>query len=230
MCLACSHDRRVIGMPDIRLLVAEDSTLVRGLLAQHLEREEDFCVVGVARNGREAVDLAAKLHPDVVVMDLDMPLLNGVQATERITAQYPYIKVILLTAHDDLASIGRFSGAFASLNKGSTTQDLVTEIRRAHAAKGRTTPESVVTDYSTPLELLSIRSGLTGLEKSVLVAVVEAEHTIEQIAAGLAKELNKKVTVSSVKHALGRVMNKLHVEPRTRAALVKHVLEFVQNQ
>src|SRR5579871_6780498 len=105
-------------MSSIRLLVADDTTLVRRLIAHQLSSEGDLEVVGEAANGREAVEMAAKLRPDVLVVDLDMPYLNGAQATERIVSQFPYIKVILLTALEGLAAIGKTSGASECLNKG----------------------------------------------------------------------------------------------------------------
>jgi two-component system, NarL family, response regulator LiaR len=214
-------------MPSIRLLVAEDSTLVRQLLVHHLAREPHLEVVGGARNGREAVELALKLRPDVVVMDLDMPLLNGVQATERIMGQMPQVRVILLTAHEDLASVGRLSGAFACMNKSATPQEVVGEIRRAHESKRQRVHQEVpVNDHGVAIEVISTRYGLTDLERTVLERVIGAELTIEQIAGELASRTRQKVTVSSVKHTLGRVMTKLRIEPRTRAALVKHVLEL----
>lgn len=218
-------------MAEIKVVVAEDSNLLRSLLIHQLSQEPDIEVAGEARNGREAVDLAARIRPDVIVMDLDMPVLNGVQATERITSQQPYIKVILLTAHDGLASIGRISGAYASLNKGCTREELIAEIRRASTAGIRRSVDSNgAGDYSVATELLSVRGGLTDMEKSVLDAVIEAEMTLEQIAAALSTESDRPVTVSSVKHTLGRVMNKLRIEPRTRAALVKHVMEFARSR
>ena len=214
-------------MPRIRVLIADDTTLVRRLLAHQLTTESDFEVVGEAENGREAVEMASRLRPDVVVMDLNMPLLNGAQATERILAQQPYIKIILLTAHDDLASVGRLSGATECLSKSCTPQELATAIRRVQTSRS---PESagggMATGHQVAIERLAMRAGLSDSEKTVVERVVTTDLTIHQIAAALSNEQQKPVTDSSVKHALERAMNKLRIEPRTRAALVKHVLEF----
>ncbi|HEU4754049.1 MAG TPA: response regulator [Armatimonadota bacterium] len=216
-------------MARTQVLVAEDTTLLRKLLIQQLARETDIEVIGEAAHGREAVDLALRLRPQVVVMDLLMPFLNGVQATERITARYPEIRVVLLTAHEDLASLGRLGGAYECLVKGCTPQELVAAIRRAQAAapraRGGAGPAS---GYEAAVEHLAMRAGLTRREKAVAERVVLTELTLQQIGQALSAEWGEPVTESAVKHALERVMTKMVIEPRTRAALIKHVVAFQQ--
>jgi DNA-binding NarL/FixJ family response regulator len=217
-------------MPDIRVLIAEDSTLLRRLLVHQLNQEADLSIVGEAKNGRETVDLVPTLRPDVILMDLDMPVLNGAQATERITTQYPHIKVILLTAHEDLATLGRFSGAFSSLSKASTPAELLTEIRRAHSMRKQNANTSESSgNHTMAIEVFSTRAALSDLERQVLEIVINEELTLKEIAATLSAASGKEVSTSSVKHTLQRVMTKMRVEPRTRAALVKCVLEFQQS-
>jgi DNA-binding NarL/FixJ family response regulator len=217
-------------MSPIRLLVADDTTLVRRLITHQLASENDIEVVGEAADGREAVEIAARLRPDVLVMDLDMPHLNGAQATERITSQYPYVKVILLTALDGLASIGRTSGASECLNKGCTPQDLLAAIRRVHASRHQEAAKPASSgDYRIAIERLAVRASLSDREKTVVERVVGTDFTIHQIAHSLSTETNKTVSDSSVKHALERAITKMHIEPRTRATLIKHVLEFGEN-
>lgn len=215
-------------MPSIRILVADDQTLIRRLLVRRLSAEPDLDVVGEAENGRQAVDLAQKLRPDVIVMDLNMPLMNGAQATERIVAQQPFIKVVILTALDELASIGRFSGAFECLDKGCTPEELVATIRQAKESRGAVTEPTTGRDRRNTIERLSIRGGLTERERSVMEKVISTELTIQQIARALSEGAEDEVTASAVKHALERAMTKLRIDPRTRAALVKFVLEFEQ--
>ena len=221
------HENRDYFMHGIRLLIADDSTLLRCLLVQQLGAERDFTVVGEARNGREAVDLAARLRPDIVLMDLEMPQLNGVQATERIIGQHPHIKVVLLTGHEELASLGRLAGASLSVLKSASPQELTDQIRKVYAQeKNRPEGESNEANHQSAIELLTVRHALTEMERTVLEKTIVAELTMEQIAAALSANLEKTVTVSSVKHSLQRVMTKMRVEPRTRAALVRFVLEF----
>src|SRR5947209_6169476 len=122
-------------MPAIRVLVADDERLIRKLVAYMLARSAGLEVVGEASNGREAVDLALRERPDVIVMDLNMPELNGVQATERILAEHPHIRVVMLTDLVQLAPMGAFSGAAACLAKNCAPEELVAAIRRVHAAQ-----------------------------------------------------------------------------------------------
>src|SRR5437868_7902035 len=121
-------------MARTRVLIVDDETLLRGLLVQRLSLEADLEVVGEAVNGRDAVELAARLRPDVVLMDLSMPVLDGAQATERIVARNPHVQVIILTALRELAHVGKPWGAFESLNKGCSFPDLLQVIRRARTA------------------------------------------------------------------------------------------------
>ncbi len=217
-------------MPQTNILIADDTTLIRYLLAEQLNAVPDFHVVGTAEDGREAVDLALKLRPDVIVMDLDMPHLNGIFATERIRSRYSHIQVILLTAHNQLGAIGKFSGAFECLNKSCTPQELIAAIRRARTAARDAIAETKTSDRGTPyhtsLERVAQRASLTEREKRALEKIVTTEMTAEQIARALSLEMEQEVTVSSVKHAIERAAIKLRVEPRTRSALVKYVLEF----
>jgi DNA-binding NarL/FixJ family response regulator len=221
-------------MPGIKDLVADDTTLIRRLLVSQLSRESDLDLVGEAEDGRQAVECADELRPNVIVMDLDMPLLNGIQATEKIIAQHPEIKVILLTGHEELASLGRFSGAQECLNKNCTPRELVTAIRRAHAARPSDENDGAESGqkggHGATVERLAVRAGLTDREKAVVDQMVSTDRTISQIARALTTDPKKPATESAIKHAMERAMIKLNIEPRTRAALVKHVLEFPRGQ
>lgn len=225
-------------MPNIRILVADDTTLVRRLLAAQLAREPGFDVVGEAEDGRQAVEMARTQRPDVVLMDLNMPHLNGTEATERVLAQQPHVRVILLTAHEDLASLGRLSGAAESLDKGRTPQQIADAIRRVHAA-ARAAPKGDAAAAAAPapsdhavvaIERLATRFALSAREKTVVEKVVTTDLTNQQIALALSEETKTEVTASAVKHTLERAMTKLRLEPRTRAALVKHVLDGSNNK
>jgi DNA-binding NarL/FixJ family response regulator len=216
-------------VPTIRTLIADDTALLRRLLASQLARESDIEIIGEAEDGRQAVELTHKLRPDVVVMDLEMPHLNGTQATERILAQMPHVRVVLLTGDESLAPLGRLAGATECLIKNCTPQELAEAIRRSHASRGAASPDrGGGTDRRIALDLIATRSGLTERERSVVEKMVDTERTIQQIARNLSDEAGVPVTESAVKHALERAMVKLRIEPRTRAALVKYVLEFSQ--
>ena len=215
-------------MTATKILIADDTTLMRRLLAQALSREADMEVIAEAEDGRQAVELTLALGPDVVVTDLNMPHMNGVEAMEKILAVRPETKIILLTAHEDLLSLGRLSGAVECLDKSCTPHEVAAAVRRATAAKtpGR---EDATPGIRSTVERLSMQVGLTEREKNVLHKVVSTELTIGQISSALAAESKTKVSESAVKHTIERVMNKLHVEPRTRAALVRFVMERSQS-
>ena len=119
----------------IRILIAEDSQLMRELLAHHLRSVVGFDLLGCAVNGREIIDMAALHRPDIILMDLDMPILNGLQATEQILARQSYIHVILLTSHTDLASIGRLAGTSDCLNKNCSMSEIAETIRRVYGTQ-----------------------------------------------------------------------------------------------
>ncbi len=213
------------------ILIADDTTLIRTLLMSVLSREPDFSVVGAAEDGRQAVEMALKLRPDVIVMDLDMPHLNGIQAVERILSQYPHVSVVLLTAHKGLAPLGKFSGVSECMDKNCTPEELVNAIRRARENRAaQPQRKGGGLNYMASLAVLSTRAGLTDRERAVFEKAMNTEYTIEQIARALTLETKSEVTISSVKHALDRAITKLRIEPRTRAALVKHVLEFDPKQ
>lgn len=217
-------------MPKIRVLIVEDTNLVRRLLVHQLSREPDMDVVGEAMDGREAVAQAQKLRPDVIVMDMDMPVMNGLEATERILAQLPGTQILILTMHEDMVSVGRLVGAFETLHKGCEPDDLVAAIRRAFRAR-QSAPNRFEGSLALEarLERLTQAAKLTSREASVILKVILTELTNEQIAAALSAESGQPVSVSAVKHALDRAMTKLQIEPRTRAALVKYALSAGQD-
>ena len=116
----------------IRILLADDEPLIRETLRELLI-EEGFDVVGVAANGAEVIRAVEDLHPDVVLIDVRMPILNGIEATRRIHAEHPSTLVIALSAYDDpaLAAAAREAGAVDYVAKGTPSRELVDRIRRA---------------------------------------------------------------------------------------------------
>jgi DNA-binding NarL/FixJ family response regulator len=125
-------------MNRITVLLAEDHNLVREGFRSLLENESDIEVVGEAATGRQAVDLTRKLHPAVVVMDIAMPLLNGLEATRQIRKAFPDTKVLILSAHSDDAYVEQSTklGAAGFLLKQTSSQNLATAIRELQ--KGNT--------------------------------------------------------------------------------------------
>ena len=121
----------------ITVLIAEDHTIVREGFRRMLELEKDIEVVGEAPDGRQAVAMATKLHPDVVLMDIAMPRLNGLEATRQLIKTVPGSRVIMLSAHNDDAYVQNASDAGASgyLLKQTSAQDVCLAIREVHKGK-----------------------------------------------------------------------------------------------
>lgn len=167
-----------------RIVLADDHTIMRNGLRHVLERQ-DFLVVGEASNGREAIELVGKLKPDVIIMDIAMPLLNGIEAARRITSEHPKTAVLILSMHSDEAYILKAlkAGARGYLLKDSAEADLIQAIRAVCTGKAFFSPvvsRVLAEDYvrqvrqrgsDDPYDLLTPR------ERELLQLVVELKPT-----------------------------------------------------
>ena len=172
-----------------------------------LSAQADLEIVGEAGNGREAVELAASLRPDVVVMDVTMPELNGLEGTRRLTAENPHIRVVALSMHKDSVYVREIlrAGARGYLLKDSVADDLVAAVRAVAGGEGYLSPaisNAVLDDYrkhvTNPIDLLSSR------EREVLQMLAEGK-TNKEIAVTL------NLSVYTVDAHRGRIMEKLNV-------------------
>ena len=172
-----------------------------------LSAHPDLEIVGEAGNGREAVELAATLHPDVVVMDVAMPELNGIEATRRLIAENPHTRVVVLSMHKDSVYVREIlrAGARGYLLKDSVADDLVAAVRAVAGGEGYLSPavsNAVLDDYrkhvTNPIDLLSSR------EREVLQMLAEGK-TNKEIAVVL------NLSVYTVDAHRGRIMEKLNV-------------------
>jgi DNA-binding NarL/FixJ family response regulator len=198
-------------MKRIRILLADDHAVVRQGFRMILAAQTDLEIVGEAGNGREAVELAAALRPDVVVMDVTMPELNGIEATRRMTADNPHIRVVALSMHKDSVYVREIlrAGARGYLLKDSVAEDLVAAVRSVAAGEGYLSPgvsNAVLDDYrkhvTNPIDLLSSR------EREVLQMLAEGK-TNKEIAVTL------NLSVYTVDAHRGRIMEKLNVHSIT---------------
>ena len=197
----------------IRLLIADDHAVVRTGLVQLVKTFDGVELVGAASNGEEAVTLCAEHRPDVVLMDLEMPLLDGIEATQRIKAAQPDIAVVVLTSFSDRERILRAldAGAAGYLLKDAEPEELARAIRAA--ARG-----DVPLDPKAARALLSARAAsspadsLSNREREVLLMVVEGLPN-KLIASRL--EISEK----TVKAHLTSVFRQIGVTDRTQAAL-----------
>jgi len=191
----------------IRILLADDHSMVRQGFRRILEAQADFEIVGEASDGREAIALAEQLRPDIVVMDVAMPGLNGIEATRRIVESSPRTKVLALSMHRDNVYVREIlrAGARGYLLKDAFDADLVAAVRAVARGDGYIAPavaDSVLSDYrqhvSDPLDLLTAR------EREVLQLIAEGK-TNKEIAALL------NLSVYTVDAHRGRIMEKLNL-------------------
>ena len=194
-------------MKRIRILLADDHAVVRQGFKMILSAQPDMEIVGEAGNGREAVDLAEDLKPDIVVMDVAMPELNGIEATRRLAASMPHVRVVALSMHKDNVYVREIlrAGARGYLLKDSVAADLVSAVRAVAQGEGYISPafsNAVLDDYrkhvTNPIDLLSSR------EREVLQMLAEGK-TNKEIAAVL------NLSVYTVDAHRGRIMEKLNV-------------------
>jgi two-component system, NarL family, response regulator NreC len=179
-------------LPPIRILLADDHSILREGLRMLLDRQDEFAVVGDASNGREAVEMAEKHDPDVVIMDLAMPGLNGIEATRRIIARSPRTAVVILSMHSDESYILRSlkAGARGYLLKDSLKADLIDAVRAAVRGKSFFSPkvsQVLKEEYVNELEARGAEDTwelLTDREREILQLVAEGK-TNKEIAAVL---------------------------------------------
>jgi DNA-binding NarL/FixJ family response regulator len=197
----------------IGVLVVDDHPMLRAGLAQLLEQADDITLIGLAADGAEGVALALGAHPDVVLMDLEMPGLDGIEATRRIRASCEHTQVVILTSFSDRARIldALDAGAAGYLLKDAEPDQLLRGIRAAAAGEAPLAPRAAS-------ELLAERhetrpaSGLTPREREVLAMVAE----------GLPNKLiarRLEISEKTVKAHLTRIFERLGVSDRTQAAL-----------
>jgi len=171
----------------IRILLADDHTVVRKGLRLLLETQPGFSVIADAADGREAVALAEKLAPDVVVMDVAMPTLNGIEAARQITAREPQTAVVFLSMHSDEAYVLKAlkAGARAYLLKDSAEYDLINAIKAVSEGKAFFSPaisKMLVEDYMRQMQERAVEDSyelLTTREREVLQLLAEGKNNKE---------------------------------------------------
>jgi two-component system response regulator NreC len=176
----------------IRVLVVDDHTIVRDGICALLALAGDIEVVGEAANGRDAVDMARELAPDVVLMDIAMPVLGGLEATRRIHKECPGIKVVALTQFGDRDYVFPFieAGALGFLTKASASSELTSAIRCVYRGESFLSPavaKLMIEDYqqaAATRDRIDSYDQLTDREKEVLKLVAEG-YTTQEIATAL---------------------------------------------
>lgn len=204
-------------MSDIRVLVVDDHEVVRKGVRTLLDLEADFAVVGEARDGLEAVQLAGDTHPDIVLLDLEMPRLDGVAAIPKILEASPQSRILVLTSFstDERVFPAIQAGALGYLLKDSTPEDLVHAIRDVNRGEASLHPQiarKVLDELSRPPDRPKSAEPLTAREVEVL----------RLIAMGLGnQEIAEELVIgeSTVRNHVSAILGKLHLANRTQAAL-----------
>jgi len=175
-------------MGNIKVLLADDHTIVRKGLCSLLEGEADIEVIGEAENGREAIKLAEKLHPDIVVMDISMPCLNGLEATRQLKKHFPEIKILILTMHANEEYVFQTlqAGAEGYLVKKAAPSELVLAIREVHQDNFFLSPtisRTVIDEYIRRADEINgegdALKNLTARETEVLQLIAEGRKNRE---------------------------------------------------
>lgn len=214
----------VNGQRDIGLLICEDQVLMRDSLRVVLDLEPGLRVVGLAGDGIEAVEQAALAHPDVILMDIKMPRLNGVEATAAITTRMPGARVIILTTFDsdDYVFEAIKAGAMGYLLKDVPTGELVATIKRV--AAGETFIQPTV---ATKLLMEYSHRGRLGSDKAFTPAPIDEDlserekDVLKLLARGASnREIADTLTLAegTVKNHVSSILLKLHAANRTHAA------------
>ena len=206
----------------IRLLLADDHVMLRQGTAELLRREPDLDVVGEAGDGQQAFELASTLKPDIVIMDVRMPILSGIEATRRIREQFPQVQVLVLTAHDDDQYVFSLlqAGASGYLLKTAPVGDLIKAIRQVRAGESPLDPtiarKVVVSMSGSPATTSST------VEPSLQSLTARELEVLQLLARGLSNRVIAEelfVSDRTIQTHLTNIFSKLGVTSRLEAVL-----------
>ncbi|GAB6931258.1 response regulator transcription factor [Paenibacillus sp. JCM 10914] len=213
----------------IRLLIADDHAMVRKGLQVFLSTQTDLMIVGEAVNGEEVLTVAQSVKPDIILMDLQMPILNGIETTSRLTLEQPHVKVIVLTSFVDYDHVlpAIRAGAKGYLQKDIEPEDLVTAIRRVSNGQVELHPEAaglLMTHVTSPGNVEGAGVGIQPDPKPQELASLTPRETevLQLIASGMNnREISEAlfITEKTVKTHVSHLLDKLGLADRTQAAI-----------
>ncbi|MTJ07322.1 MULTISPECIES: response regulator transcription factor [unclassified Anabaena] len=207
----------------ITLLLVDDQSLIRQGLRALLELETDIEIIGEAENGKIAIDLVKELQPNVILMDIRMPIMDGVAATREISQYFPHSKVLILTTFDDeeYVKAALKNGAMGYLLKDTPSEELAVAIRavdKGYSQLGPGIVKKLLTQFSShpPQPVLSVPQNLVELtprEKEVLRLIAIGDNN---------REIAQKLYISegTVKNHVTNILNTLNLRDRTQAAIL----------
>jgi NarL family two-component system response regulator LiaR len=203
-------------------MLVDDHTMVRRGLATMLKVFDDLQLAGEAESGESAIQLVPQVMPDVILMDMSLPAMDGATATQAIRQRYPHVQVIALTSFKEGAVIKKAleAGAIGYLLKDISADDLVWAIRAAHTGRATLSPEAAQALVETANQPPAPGLDLTEREREVLALMIEGLNNT-QIAGRLT------VSPSTIKSHVSNILSKLGVASRTEAvtlALRNHIL------
>ncbi len=206
----------------MKILVSDDHKIIREGLRSLVAKEPDMEIVAEAENGRMALDMVQRLSPDIIIMDVTMPDMNGIEATKKILADYPGVKIIALSMHADKRYIMEMlnAGAVGYLLKDCAFEELVQAIRAVMSDRVFLSPcisGIVIEDYirNLPMNVQSASTVLTSREREVLQLIAEG-LTTKMIASRL------NVSTKTIETHRRQIMDKLNI--RSIAALTKFAI------
>jgi DNA-binding NarL/FixJ family response regulator len=207
----------------ITILIVDDQNLIRQGLKALLELESDMKIVGEAENGQIAINLVRELQPNVILMDIRMPIMDGVAATKEINNQFPHCKILILTTFDDdeYVKAALQNGAIGYLLKDTPSEELAVAIRAVNKGYSQLGPgivKKLITQFpaNSPQNLTSVSANLAELtprEKEVLRLIAIGNNN---------REIAQKLYISegTVKNHITNILNRLNLRDRTQAAIL----------
>ncbi|MBY6060322.1 response regulator transcription factor [Microbacterium esteraromaticum] len=207
-------------MPEIRVLIVDDDPLVRSALSHFVSRDPEVEVIGQADNGRDAIGFLERDLPDVVMMDVQMPEMNGIEATAAIAKRWPDVRILAVTTLDGSDTVLPMLSAGASgyLLKDSSAESILAGVREVHSGASSLSPRIA------ELLVQHVRNTAPSSEAAALEELTEREtEVLQRLSQGMSNsEMAQSLIVSegTVKAHLGRIMAKWHVRDRVQILVV----------
>lgn len=209
-------------MSRLKVLVVEDEALLRQTLVQLLRREADLEVVGAAKDGRQAVSEALILRPEVILMDLELPSLSGIEATQQIKAQRPETAIVALThlGDDETLFAALQAGAISYVLKDASVEQILEVVRAAHRGEGFIYPTLVPRVLQEFARLSTRAERNRELFQELTPREIEVLELLGQGCRNHEMATRFGISVRTVKNHVSNILAKLHVNDRTEAALI----------